>query len=103
MTARHGKLRSYLYRFGLIENPMFPCEEEEEQTTDHLIFICNKLSKQRKEKIKQIQNTGGTWPPTHETLVNDYIQLFVKFIKSIDFCRFEMTHKFKRQIFENVC
>jgi hypothetical protein len=29
--------------------------------------------------------TCGTWPPTHETLVNDYLQLFVKFIKSINF------------------
>ena len=49
MTRGHGKL-SYLYRFGLTENPMCPCEEEEEQqqTTGHLIFKCNKLSKQRK-------------------------------------------------------
>ena len=54
------------------------------QTTDHLIFKCNKLSKQRKEMIKEIQNTGGTWPPTHEISVNDYLQLFVKFIKSIN-------------------
>ena len=62
---------------------MCPCEEEE-QTTNNLIFKCNKLSKQRKEMIKQIRNTSGTWPPTHETLINDYLQLFVKFIKSID-------------------
>ena len=51
MTTGHGKLRSYLYRFGLIDNLMCLCEEEE--TTDHLIFKCNKLSKQRKEMIKQ--------------------------------------------------
>ena len=70
MTTGHEKLRSYLYRFGLIDNPMCPCEEEE-QISDHLIFKCNKLSKQRKEMIKEIQNTGGTWPPTHEILVND--------------------------------
>ena len=43
MTTGHGKLRSYLYRFGLTDNPMYPCEEEEEEeTTDHLIFKCNK-------------------------------------------------------------
>ena len=35
--------------------------------------------------IKQTKNTGGTWPPTHETLVSDYLQPFVKFITSIDF------------------
>jgi hypothetical protein len=49
---------------------MCPCEEEEE-STDHLIFKCNKLNKQREEMIKQIKNTGGTWTPTHETSVND--------------------------------
>jgi hypothetical protein len=80
----HGKLRSYLHRFGLIDNPLCPCEEEE-QTTDHLIFQCDKLSNQRNEMIKQTKNTCGTWPPTHETLVNDYLQRFVKFIKFIDF------------------
>jgi hypothetical protein len=35
--------------------------------------------------MKQTKNTCGTWPPTRETPVNDYLQLFVKFIKSIDF------------------
>ena len=80
---------------------MCPCAEEE-QTTDHLIFKCNKLIKQWKEMIKQIQNTGGTWPPTHEILVNDYLKLFVKFIKSINFADLQW-HKFKRQILENVC
>jgi hypothetical protein len=35
--------------------PMCPCEEEEEQTTDHLIFqLQNKLTNQRNEMIKQI-------------------------------------------------
>ena len=64
---------------------MCPCEEEEEETADHLIFKCNKLNKQRKEMIKQIKSTGGTWPPTYQTLVSDHLQPFVKFIKSIDF------------------
>ena len=36
----HGKICSYLHRFGLIDYPMCTCEEEEEQTVDHLIFKC---------------------------------------------------------------
>jgi hypothetical protein len=88
MTKGHGKLRSYPYSFGLKDNPMCPCEEEE-QTTDHLTFNplnaelnpirhllalvgarhivhvsrvrvkCKKLSKHRKEVIKQLKNTAG--------------------------------------------
>ena len=39
----HGKTSPYLYRFGLIDNPMCPCEEEK-QTVDHLIFKCKKIN-----------------------------------------------------------
>jgi len=35
--------------------------------------------------IKQIKNTNDNWPTTNETLVNYYLQIFVKFVKSIDF------------------
>jgi hypothetical protein len=53
----HGKLRSYLQRFGITDNPICPCEEE--QTSDHLIFQCKKLNNQRKDVIQQTKNTGG--------------------------------------------
>jgi len=35
--------------------------------------------------VKQIKNTGGNWPTTKETLVNNYLKMFVQFVKSIDF------------------
>jgi hypothetical protein len=35
--------------------------------------------------IKQIKTTGDEWPTTNEKLVNNYIQIFVNFVKSIDF------------------
>ena len=59
--------------------------EEEEQTADHLIFQCKKLRNQRNAMIKQIKNTGDNWSTTNETRVNKYLQIFVKFIKYIDF------------------
>jgi len=34
--------------------------------------------------INQIKNTGGDWPMTNETLVNNYLQIFINFVKSID-------------------
>ena len=34
--------------------------------------------------IKQINN-GRDSPTTNETIVNNYLQIFVKFVKSIDF------------------
>jgi len=62
---------------------MCPCEEE--QTSDHLIFQCKKLKNQKNDMITQTKNTGGDWPMTSETLVNNYLQIFVNFVKSIDF------------------
>jgi hypothetical protein len=62
---------------------MCPCEEE--QSSDHLIFQCKKLHNQRNEMIKQIKNTADNWPTMNETLVNNYLQIFVKSVKSIDF------------------
>jgi hypothetical protein len=97
MVTGHGKLRSYLYRFGLKNNPKCPYEEEE-QTTNHLVFNCKILCKQRNEMIKQIKYTCGNWPMTNETLVNDYLQIFVKFVKSIDFqtCNDTLLQKIDR-------
>jgi hypothetical protein len=64
---------------------MCPSEEEEEQTSHHLIFQCKRLNNQKNYMIKQIKKTGGDWPTTNGKLVNNYLQIFVKFVKSIDF------------------
>jgi hypothetical protein len=82
MVTGHGKLWSFLHSFGLIDNPKCPCEE---QTTNQLIFHRKILRNQRNEMIKQIKNTCGNWPMTNKTPVNDYLQILVKFVKSIDF------------------
>jgi hypothetical protein len=56
MVTGHGKIRSYLHRLRLTDNPLCPCkEEEQQQTTDHLIFQCKKLRNQRIEMIKSIK------------------------------------------------
>jgi hypothetical protein len=79
MVTAHGKLRSYLHSFRPTDHPMCPCEEEEEEeTVDHLIFQCKKLCNQRNEMMKQKKNTGGNWPTTNETLVNNYLTNFCK-------------------------
>jgi hypothetical protein len=84
MVTGHGKLKSYFYRFGLRDDPTCRCQEEQ-QTVEHLILCCKKLNKPRNEMIRKIKNTGGNWPTTNETLVNNYLQIFVTFVKSIHF------------------
>ena len=53
MVKGHGKLRSYFHRFGITDDPTCPCAEAKDHTTDHLIFRCKKLRKQRTEMIKK--------------------------------------------------
>lgn len=84
IVTGHGKLRAYLHRFRLSDNPICPCGEEE-QTADHVVFQCKKLYKERKEMSKRIRNIGGDWPTTHDKLVSKYLQIFVRFISSINF------------------
>jgi len=46
IVTGHGKTRAYLQRFKIIENATFPCGKRD-QTTDHLIFECELLTKER--------------------------------------------------------
>jgi len=80
----HGKQRLYLNRFGITDHSMCPCEVKG-KTSDYLIFQCKRLNSQRNNMIKQIQKTGGDLLATNGTLVNNYLQIFVNFVKSIEF------------------
>ena len=62
-----------------------PVRRQRRPDYTQLIVQCTKLTAQRNELIKQIQQIGGTWPMANANLVSDYLPIFVKFIKSIDF------------------
>ena len=42
----HGKLRTYFHRFKIIDDPTCLCKMSP-QTTDHLLWECELLKKQR--------------------------------------------------------
>ena len=84
IVTGHGKTRSYLHRFKMINNLTCTCNEGH-QTPDHLIYECKLLLAQRSSLIKHIMIRGGVWPSTHDELVTTYLNAFAKFIKDIDF------------------
>ena len=59
IVTGHGKTRAYLHRFKIIEDPTCTCGKAV-QTTDHLIFECETLTKER-EKLKTtaLKKTNG--------------------------------------------
>ena len=88
MVSGHGKTKSYLHRFNLIDDPMCPCNEGE-QTVEHLIHVCRILEPQRKSMIQQITTRGGIWPPTNNELIAKHLKAFSQFVKSIDFSKMQ--------------
>lgn len=80
----HGKNKSYLHRFEIIDDPTCSCLKAA-QTVDHLIYDCEKLQQPRRNLIDAIVKNGGTWPVLHEVIVQKCLGHFNKFIKSIDY------------------
>jgi len=46
MVTGHGKTKAYLHRFKIIEALTCPCGTRD-QTTNHLLFECELLNKER--------------------------------------------------------
>jgi hypothetical protein len=84
IVSGHGKTKTYRHRFKLIDNPRCPCNEGT-QSSEHFIYDCKILERQRKTLKHLIKVSGGTWPTTNSDLVAKYSHAFSRFIKSIDF------------------
>jgi ribonuclease HI len=84
IVTGHGKLKAYLHRFKIIDNPMCPCKMNP-QTTDHLIRECPLLNKQRQRLKNNITRAGGRWPIPNYELANKHTYLLLKFVNSINF------------------
>jgi hypothetical protein len=84
VVTGHGKFRSYLHRFKIIDDLTCPCQMGP-QSTEHLIRECTILNKQRETLKNGITKAGGKWPPSNSELANKYTNLFQKFVNSINF------------------
>jgi len=74
MVTGHGKTKAYLHRLKIIETPTCPCGTRD-QTTDHLQFECELLSKERgilKLSIKDKRLANQQNGPNKEILPRIY-------------------------------
>jgi len=81
IVTGHGKTKAYLHRFKIIEGPTCTCGKAG-QTTNHLIFECETLTKERK-KLKTTALQRNNWPTNKEELIRKYYKEFVKFINDL--------------------
>ena len=74
MITTHGKTRSYLHRFNIIESPECPCLNGN-QSVGHLLYQCSKLNNEREELISYISKEDN-WPVKKNELVNKYLKVY---------------------------
>jgi len=65
MVTGHGNINAYLYRFKISETPTCPCGDTD-QTTDHLLYECELLKKQR-DTLRSIVPKSEGWPTSKHT------------------------------------
>ena len=83
IVTGHGKTRAYLQRFKIIENATCSCGKRD-QTTDHLIFECELLTKER-NRMKSSISQKNRWSTNKKKLIGEHYKLFTKFINEITF------------------
>ena len=83
IVAGHRKTKAYLHRFKIIQDPTCTCGKAV-QTTDHLIYECETLTKER-EKLKTTALKRDKWPINKQELIRKCYKEFVKFINNIPF------------------
>lgn len=59
--TEHGNFRAKLHSFGLADSPLCGCGAQEE-TAEHVLFLCSLASQHRTLLISQIQLSGHPWP-----------------------------------------
>jgi len=83
MVTAHGKTRSYLHRFKIIESPECPCANRH-QTVDHLLYDCSELNNGRRKLIAH-SSKEDNWPVRKSELVDKSLKQVIHFINSIDY------------------
>ena len=70
MVTGHGTIKSYLYKYKIIDSSMCPCKIGE-QTTDRILYDCE-LVKQERDKLKAEILRSENWPISKDTLIKKY-------------------------------
>jgi hypothetical protein len=79
----HGNIRAYLNRFHINSEPTCPCGKGD-QTTDHIIYDCAKLKKERDRLRAEVTKTN-VWPASKRDLIKRHYREFSKFINAISY------------------
>ena len=94
MVTGHGNIKSYLYRFKILETPLCSCGTEE-QTIDHFLYKCERLNKERDSLRSKVMQTD-TWPTSKETLTLRRLMSYIYGAPILDVSRSHTTTQHSR-------
>jgi hypothetical protein len=83
MVTGHGNIKSYLYKYKILDSPMCSCRSEE-QTVDHILFDY-KLLEQKRDKLTASVLRSENWPVSKNKPINKYHKNFNIFMNNIYF------------------
>ena len=83
IVSGHGKTRDYIHRFKIIEELTCPCGKLDE-TTDHIICACERLTKEI-DRLKKTAIVTNKWPINKRDLIRRHYNEFTNFINDIQF------------------
>jgi hypothetical protein len=83
ILSGHGKTREYLHSFNITEEPTHP-RGKGDQTTDHIIYACERLTKERDRLRKTVIRTNK-WPINKRDLIRRHYKEFTNSVNKIQF------------------
>jgi len=82
IVTDHGKMKSYLHRFKIIDTPNCPCGNGN-QTSEHILLECEILQEDTERLIAEVAKTD-VWPISKDMLIKKHYKAFAKFTKKMD-------------------
>ena len=94
IVTGHGNIKSYLFKYKIIENPVCPCNIED-QTVDHLLYNCKLLLDRERDILKSAILKTENWPVNKNKLTKEYLWKFTKFVNNISLDKLQWNNPFK--------
>jgi hypothetical protein len=82
LITGHGNIKTYLFRYKIIESQLCSCEEGE-QSVDHIIYEC-KLYENERDRLKAAVRLPENWPISRNKLCTNYYKNFKEFTNNIE-------------------
>ena len=81
IVTGHGNIKTYSYKYKIIESPMCSCEEGE-QSVDHILYECKLLAHDR-DRLKAVVMWSENWPVSKDKLTIKFYKNFKEFTNNI--------------------